>query len=358
MPAIVRAPHAPRRSDPAMLALLRQRYADARVPLDAVREAVLADVRRGGVALATRNFAAHWDRLVAGARASLLLDTAKTVSLRRLELLGTEIARRYPDRHFSVRPQSAVLAMHQVLTRTRVSGDRRWSLRDARWPLDAYITRTFVNTVNKWAAQAYPSTAPSGCLHASGAAAWLLSQKKARAKRPKLSRVGKTETPRIDPTFKKFRYPFEAGETDIDPEDLVKQALDTVVVARGEFYIATALRDLAREVDHMTALTESGQVPMIIGWRWTLSSAHDRAPSSPDQCDVYAETDVGHPYGDGVYFDVLLPESHPNCWCNIEAVWARAEDLDDPRWVPPEPDDDYKERVREMVEQFHPMLAA
>lgn len=338
MPAVVtnRTSHGRRYSDPQLLADVRQAFGNLQKPIEAFREVMLEEARRGGYDAIQRTFVGHWSRLVTGPRREEFLRSARLVSARRLETLATELARRYPGRRVAVHQNTTAVA--RAFNRTRRSGARAWRLTDADWPMDQYVRSQFFTVLDGWRRRATLTLSAAG------------------DKKKKAVRVGKKAQPSIDPKHRKFAYPFEPG-VGVEPEALIKPALDNVVIARGQFYVMAGIRDLMREVDHLAATLESQRHPEIVGWRWVLSSAHDEASSSPDECDRYATADMGHPFGEGVYYDLLLPESHPNCWCNIIPVWATPSQLADPEWEPPLPDEDYASRVKEMVEQFHPMLA-
>jgi len=67
--------------------------------------------------------------------------------------------------------------------------------------------------------------------------------------------------------------------------------------------------------------------PDAVGWRWVLADDHD--PESNCDCEDYANSDF-YGMGDGVYpADVEPPFTHPNCWCDCEAVYRGESENDD-----------------------------
>lgn len=318
-----------------IVSILRPSFRELAKPYGALRERLLVDARCGGVALVQRTYAQHFHQLVVGPRLTEYWRVARLVAHQRLVRIETDVQRRFPRRRFPTHPRSAVLALHRAFTRGRFSGGRHWRLTDHVWPSDAALRYQFLTTLEQWQRR---SPRPSLTLHA------------------QISTAGRNAQPIIDPTHKKIAYPF--GEETADPVDLVQRAIDNIVVGRGEYYAAVGIRDLAREVDHLTSQTESQHQPAIIGWRWMLSPAHTERVCPSGECLTYSTEDVGHPEGAGVYFDEVFPQSHPNCWCYMDPVYATDDQLNDPEWQPPQPDDGYADRVRQLVEQFHPMLAA
>jgi len=318
-----------------LLTTLRDAFVQLRAPFAQLRTRVVDDATRHGTAGALRTFPHWYDICVAQPRRELFRRTATTIAHQRLTSIEQTIAQRYPHRRFPTSANSAHKAVHQALTRPRVSAGRAWHLGDMTWPVDRSLRVKFALTVDDWSRRARANQ--SITLHA---AASHIAAALGQGKAPKITKPA-------------IKYPFD-DLTDVDAADLVGAALDDVVINRGEYYAAVGIRDLAREVDLLTARNESQRIPMIIGWRWTLSDAHTEEKCRASECLTYSTADVGHPAGGGVYFDLLFPQGHPNCWCNLEEVWA--EDGDDANV--PQPPDDYEDRVRALTEQFHDFYAA
>lgn len=323
--------------NPTLLPTLRTAYAALATPYARLRAQVLAEARAGGVEQVRRAYPALFARLVGEPKRQVSVALARRVAQGRLDYLATELRTRYPERPTKVHAQSGTLAIHQALRRPRWEG--------TVWPSDVWVQGKFLRTLDDWQRRAQAKAWSAHTLQASGAWGFAGLVKQPQA------------TPQLDPRHRKIAYPF-GDATAVDEVELVERALDNVVMARGEYYAAVGLRDLATQVDQITSRIESGQQPFIIGWRWNLSPEHTEEKCRNHICLTFSEADVGHPSGPGVYFDAMFPQSHPNCWCTLDPEYADDTDLDDPTWTPPQPDEGYEDRVVALVEQFHDMLAS
>lgn len=331
----VRAPAAVGQVRQATLRELREDFAVMRPWFAALRGRLLDEYRRGGQAQLERTFRHWYTQFVIVPRVALYRAALERTAARRGAVLSAELARRYGGRR-PFHPQSVARGAVNVWTCPR--GRTRWSYAQRRLPTDAEVQCRFLAVLQRWRAE-----------QARRARGLTLAAKSEDDRR-------REWTPRIDPRHAKIAYPIR---DDLSDADLVARALDTVVVARGQYFAEVGLRDIIREVDRAVSLIESGRQAVIVGWRWNLSPAHTEELCRSGICRALAETDVGHPHGPGVYFDALVPQSHPNCWCDLDAEWATDDEAADPDWEPPEPDADYEDRVRALVESYGgTMLAA
>jgi hypothetical protein len=115
------------------------------------------------------------------------------------------------------------------------------------------------------------------------------------------------------------------GTTDTDARAAIKSLMnDADMIARTE------INNAYTEADRAGA----ERSPVVGGIKWRVSGRHAGLPSSPDDCDVYAEAD-DHGLGPGVYFAETLPaRPHPRCGCLQEYILREPEDWDKPK---PEP---------------------
>jgi len=291
------------------------------------RRALLADARTGGPAAVQRQYMARFRQYVAEPRRALVVAVAhRAARLRAAAMVAG--AHAHPWVGHPAAPTAAVAAAAQRVALRALTHQRRggWRITDLEWPSDRYVQGLFFSTWDAWRRRA-------------GGTAL-------RAAADDEDADVDEDAPSIDPARRKIAYPFDEDVTDIDPEELVDDALDDVVVGRGEYYAVAGIRDLAREADHlMSAMETAGLAPQIIGWRWTLSDSHKYSKQGDEVCEMLATADVGHPHGPGVYYDAFLPKSHPNCMCDLTEEWADDDELEDPDWEPPEPDDDYEDQV-------------
>jgi hypothetical protein len=288
-----------------------------------LRDRLLEEYRHGGIEQLSRTYR-HWhNQLVIAPRGVLFRDAMQRAAERRAALLAAELERRYGGRR-PFHPETIPRAIQHVWSRPR--GRRRWAYAQRRLPTDVMVRQRFTALLDDWRRR-----------HRTDRGLAI------QAKRDDGPAPWPDRTPRIDPKLRKIAYPIELSPDEID---LVEQALDTVVVGRGQYFAEVGLTDIIREADRAVSMIESGRQAVIVGWRWTLSSAHTEEVCPSGICSALAEADVGHPHGAGVYFDALIPSSHPNCWCETEAEWATDDEAADPNFEAPEPPDDYESRVR------------
>ena len=328
--AIERATRTALRDDFRALAAL---FADFRARL-------LVEYRHGGMVQLRRTYRHWFDVHIAAPRQHLFHRAIEATALRRQAVLTTELRRRYGTGRWRVPADAARRAVAHVWRRPRGRG--RWAYAQPHWPMDRRLEIRFFVVLDGWLRR--QRARPISDLAAAAAAGEELEAKEEDA--------GPNLSPRIDPRHAKIAYPFGPGRTDLTDEELVERALDDVVVARGEYFAEVGLRDLTREIDTAVSRIVAQDVAAIIGWRWTLSPDHDEALCKSGYCLAMSEADVGHPHGGGVYFDALLPSDHVSGWCAWEPEWADEDDVSDPDWTPPEPPDDYEDRVRDLVESF------
>lgn len=335
--------------DPERLRLIRDGYQSLRPGLNAMRAALRSQARLGGLNAVLGAYDHTWNGIWVPHRSAALRRTAlRSASLRAARL--TRQLRRYDIDIEMLMRQRLHPSLDQVL--------RRYA---GRLGSDDQIKRQFVRTatdaLGKLRAlkrQAEPE--PPAIIEAAanpvkptfGKPKVTPSKWKARVLRLLQALPWLLEgAPTIDPVLKKFAYPLDE---DVTPEDLVEHAADFAVIGRGAYWAEVAMRDIARVADQAVIEALSGRTPVIKGWRWELSPAHDQASSSPDMCDVLARADFG--YGPGVYLAGRLPQSHPACWCSTQPVWATEEELADPEWKPPEATDEYIDGVDELVAEL------
>lgn len=321
----------------ATLKDLHEGFRALRSPFAHLKAQLLQEYRRGGTTQLLRTYRHWYDRHVVAPRHALYQDALGRAAARRGAALARELKARYGDR-FPFHDDTVAKAMVRVWTAPR--GRTRWSYAQLRMPSDQVVQQRFTATLDEWTSRHRAS------LEARAARLTLLAHKDDP---PPADGV-----PRIDPDRKRVAYP----SADLGEEDLVDRVLDTVVVGRGQYFAEVGLRDIVREVDRAVSLIEGGRQPMIIGWRWVLSPAHDEKLCPSGICSALAVADVGHPHGGGVYFDALIPSEHPNGWCEVQAEWADEDEVSDPTWTAPEPPDDYEDRVRAIYDEHGATLIA
>lgn len=298
---------------------LRSAMKDMKPPFLRLKSQLLGAYRQGGTVGIRQVYDRLWED-VAHQRGNLIVNHAEATAKRRAEVIAIETHRRYPHVMFPPRsPSIATSAIHKVRQLHYVNE----KIQSNTWKRDEWMKKFFLGNL----------------------AVWLDRWRQSRTLRAEASERGGLPRRKIDPKFKKIAYPW-GDETDISEEQVVERALDTFVVARGEYFAMAGLTDVVRAVDQAASQIASGGIPEIIGWKWELSSIHQCC----DKCDQIAEFDAGHPGGPGVYWDSIFPQSHPNCVCSMEPVWADDDEAGDPDWSAPQPPDDYEDRVRGLMD--------
>lgn len=95
----------------------------------------------------------------------------------------------------------------------------------------------------------------------------------------------------------------------------------------------------------------SVESPVVDLVKWTISGRHHAVSSSPDACDVYAESDL-HGYGPGIYHPENVPQKpHPHCLCQISSITRPPADWGKPKRPVPTPRRSAEEQAREIMER-------
>lgn len=329
--------------DPAVIEVHRIGFNALHEPLDRLRQAALTVARRQGIDGLRRLLPRLYLELWARPRYHILRETAQSLARVRAARVHFVATARYgPTRTVGrVRTSGVERVADRMLDRphTMATG-RRWSWQDRFTPRDVWILWRFWATLAEWTKRR-----DADALRAAAAEPLALWAEK-RKKRSKPENPLRPIQPKLDPRNKTIAYPM----TDATEVELVDAALDQVVVARGQYFAEVGMRDLLQHVDTAAARYALGQSGVIVGWRWTLSPAHE----IKDECDDFADADVGHPAGRGVYWDAMFPQTHPNDWCALSPEYADEEDVADPTWSPPEPDAGYVDRVTSLIETARP----
>src|SRR6516225_5338102 len=162
------------------------------------RRALLADARTGGPAAVQRQYMARFSQYVAEPRRALMVAGAHA----------------HPWVGHPAAPTAAVAAAAQRVALRALTHQRRggWRITDLEWPSDRYVQGLFFSTWDAWRRRA-------------GSAL--------RAAADDEDADVDEDAPSIDPARRKIAYPFDEDVTDIDPEELVDDALDDVVLCRG-----------------------------------------------------------------------------------------------------------------------------
>lgn len=339
-------------------AVLRDSFSELRPLYAQAKRELLSTAKRGPSALLT-SYDNIWWQAVARPRFHILRNAALRAARQRAEAIQREALGQFRVlklRHRMSPPGTiAERAVQAMLARPR--GRQGWRIEDRWWPRDAWVKRVFFRTLQDFRRRAdreakvvsIHAAADLGeldgplleLLAASGTSGFDAVKYKGKAGiRPKLA-----------PKVAKIEYPFpsrKGGKGKRTLEELVDSVADQIVLARGEYFAAVGIKDSLRESGFAAARAAGRETSYIWGWRWELDPAHPVY----DECDIFAQADVGHPAGPGVYFDgEAMVYSHPNCWCRLVPEWA-PEDLldDDGEFETPEPPRGYEKMLRQLEE--------